>query len=56
MEDISQARDQLRAEADRVRPRRSLRQAVNRGSEPQEIEENQDEEIEEVLEEIQVRF
>ena len=56
MEDISQARDQLRAEADRVRPRRSLRQAVNRGSEPLEIEENQDEEIEEVLEEIQVRF
>ena len=56
MEDISQARDQLRDEADRVRPRRSARQQPNRRSETPEIEDSQDQEIEEVLEEIQVRL
>ena len=56
MEDILQARDQLRDEADRVRPRRSARQQPNRRSETPEIEDSQDQEIEEVLEEIQVRL
>ena len=56
MEDIAQARDQLREEADRVRLRRSARQQLNRQSETPEIEDSQVEQIEEALEEIQVRF
>ena len=56
MEDISQVRDQLRDEADRIRPRRSARQQQNRRSEILKIEDNWDQEIEEVLEEIRVRF
>lgn len=56
IEDISQARAQLRDEADRVRPRRSTRQQLNWRSETPEIEDSPDQEIEEVLEEIQVMF
>ena len=56
MEDVSQAREQLRDEVDRVRPRRSARQRPKRRSETPEIEDGQDQEIEEVFEEIQVRF
>ena len=54
MEDVSQARDQLRDEVERGRPRRSRRYRQNRRSETPEIEENWDHEIKEVLEEIQV--
>ena len=54
MEDVSQAKDQLRDEVERGRPRRSRRYGQNRRSETPEIEDNWDHEIEEVLDEIQV--
>lgn len=53
MEDVSQAKDQLRDEVELSRPRRSTRHRQNRRSETPEIDDNRDEEIEEVLEEIQ---
>ena len=54
IEDVSQAKDQLRDEVERGRPRRSRRYRQNRRSETPEIEDNWDHEIEEVLDEIQV--
>ena len=56
LQDVEEARDQLRDEADRIRPRRSARYGAEPGSEVSETGNNWDEEIEEVLDEIQVSF
>lgn len=56
LQDVEEARDQLRDEADRIRPRRSARHGAEPGSEVSEAGNNWDGEIEEVLDEIQVSF
>lgn len=56
MEDISQAKDQLRDEVEGGRSRRSACRPQNRRLESPQIEEEPDQEIEEVLEEIRVIF
>lgn len=56
MQDIWQAKDQLRDELERARPRRSARHTQNRQPETLEIENNWDHEIGKVLDEIQVEF
>lgn len=56
MADIQQAKDQLSEDAEIICPRRSARQQQNRRSDQPQVEPEQDEDIEDINEQIHVRF